>query len=97
VSRLSKSPFRDAAPGAARELTRRRDAALDDGGDLIEGDAEDVVEDEGDGLRGRECVEHDQEREPDRVGEQQLLFWVGCGPGTGGRLGKVSVGRSLGP
>lgn len=57
-----------AGAGSACELTGRGGAALDDRGDLVERDREDVVQDEGNPLGRRERVEHDQEREPDRVG-----------------------------
>jgi hypothetical protein len=42
-----------ACPGAARQLAGRRGAAVDHRGDLVEGDGEDVVEDERDPLDGR--------------------------------------------
>ena len=79
---------RAAGPTAARRLgsraprTRRRarlaswrvagDAALDDRRDLLERDAEHVVQHEREPLGGRQRLEHDEQREPDRVGEQRL-------------------------
>ena len=68
-----------ACAGAACELAGRWRAAVDDWGDLVEGDREDVVQDEGDSLGRCERVEYDQQREPDRVGKECLVFGVGLG------------------
>jgi hypothetical protein len=45
---------------------------------------------------GGQRLEHDQEREPDRVGEQRLLLGVEV-VGTDDRLGDPRVGRVLAP
>src|SRR5207253_3004746 len=63
----------DPPPRAARELPRRRRRAVDDRGDLVERDAEDVVQHEGDPLRRAQRVEHDEQRESYRIREQRLL------------------------
>ena len=60
-------------PGTAGELACRVGAATGDLADLREGDAEHVVQDEGDALGGGEVLEHHQHRQPDRVGELGLL------------------------
>jgi hypothetical protein len=46
----------------------RRGAAYD-GGDLVEGDSEEVVQDEADALGGCERVEDDEQGETDGLGE----------------------------
>ena len=58
--------------GAARELSGRRRRAADDGRDLVERHAERVVQHEREPLGRREEIEHDEQRGPDRVGEQRL-------------------------
>jgi hypothetical protein len=55
------------------------------------------VQDERDPLRGRQCVEHDEQRETDRVREQGLALGVGLGRRAGGRLGRIGVQGHLGP
>src|SRR6202035_2780936 len=64
----------DASPRSARELTRRRDASLDDRRDLLERHAEHVVQYDREPLGRRERLEHDEHREADRVGEERLLL-----------------------
>ena len=66
----------DAAAGAAGELARGGRGAVDQRADLVEGHGEHVVQDEGEPLGGRERLEHDQQGEPDRVGEQRLVLGV---------------------
>ena len=68
VSRLN------AAACAARELASRIRGALDDGRDLLEGHAEDVVQHEGDAFGRRERLEHHQQREADGVGQQRSVL-----------------------
>jgi hypothetical protein len=85
------------AAGAARELPRRGWGALDDRRDLIEWHGEDVVEDEGEPLGGSERVEDDEQRQPDRVGEQRLLLGVDAVLGADDRVGHVRAERLLGP
>ena len=62
---------------AARQLPRRLRGALEDRRDVVEGHGEHVVQHEGQPLGGAQRVEHDEHREPDRVGEQRLLLGVG--------------------
>ena len=64
------------APRAARELPRRGRGAPDDGRDLVERHAEHVVQHEREPLGGRQRLEHDEQREPDRVGQQRLVLGV---------------------
>ena len=70
----------DPAAGAARELPGRGRGALDDRRDLIEGHGEHVMEDEREPLGGSQGVEHDEQRQPDRVGEQRLMLGVDVRP-----------------
>ena len=81
----------DPAPGAAGELTRRLGGPLDHRSDLIERQLEHVVEDEGKPLRGRQRVEHDEEREAHRVGEQYLLLGMELAVPADHRIGQVLV------
>ena len=64
----------DAAPGPAGELPRRRRGSTDHRRDLLEGQLEHVVEHEREPLRRGQGVEHDEQGEPDRVGQQRLLL-----------------------
>lgn len=66
----------DTSAGTACELARRGGGAADDGGDLFEGNSEEVVQDEADALRGSESVEDNEEREADGFGKQRLLFGI---------------------
>ena len=82
----------DAAPGPARELPRRRRRPADDRGDLVERHGEHVVQHEGDPFGGRQRVEDDEHREPDRVAQQGFLLGIdarppdsGSDPGGGSR------------
>ena len=61
---------------AARELTSRGRRASDDRGDLLERHPEHVVQDEGEALGRCQRLEHDEQREPDRVGQQRLVVRV---------------------
>jgi len=81
------------AAGAARELPRRLRAAVDDLGDLVERDREHVVEDEGEPLGGRQRLEHDEQRESDRVGKQPFLLGVALGIDADDRVGEPGIGR----
>ena len=65
-----------ATSGTARQLARGGRRAPDDGGDLVERHREHVVEHEGDALGRGQRVEHDEQREADRVPEQRLLLGV---------------------
>ena len=50
----------DAPAGAAGQLAGRLGGAFDDRGDLVEGDGEDVVQDEGEPLGRAERFQHDE-------------------------------------
>ena len=63
--------------------------------DLVERDREDVVEDEGDSLGRGQRVEHDEQRQPDRVGEEGLVLGVES-PDTAVGSGKLGVGGGWG-
>ena len=58
------------------ELARRTGFAVDDRTDLVERDAEHVMQDEREPLGGRERVEDDHQRHPDAVGEQRLVLGI---------------------
>ncbi len=79
-------PSADPPARAARELPRRRRRAADDRGDVIEGHAEQIVQHECEPLRGREVLEHDEQREPYRVGQDGLLLRIHGVRTTGDRL-----------
>ena len=66
----------DAAAGAAGELARRLGRAVDDRRDLVEGHGEDVVQDEREPLGRRQRLEHDEQRQADRVRQQRLVLRV---------------------
>ena len=66
----------DAATGTARELPRRRRGSADDRCDLVERHGEDVVQHEGDPFGGRQGVEDDEHREPDRIAQQGFLLGI---------------------
>ncbi len=57
-----------------RELPRGRRRLLDHGCDLLKGQLEHVVQDERQPLRRRQRVEHDEQRQANRVRQQRLLF-----------------------
>ena len=58
------------------QLASRRRRPVDDGRDLVEADAEHVVEHERQSLGRRQCLEHDQQRDPHRVGHDGIGFRV---------------------
>jgi hypothetical protein len=66
----------DAPARAAGELAGRLGGALDNRRDLIEGHAEDVVQHEREPLRRRQRLEHDEQREPDGIGEERLVLRI---------------------
>ena len=71
ASTTSRAP--DAAAGTACKLARRLRRTADDRRDLLKGQVEHVVKDEGDAFGGLQRVEHDQQRDADRVGEHGFL------------------------
>ena len=85
------------APCPARELAGGLRSPIDDRSDLLERDTEAVVEDEGEPFRRRERLEHDEQREADRVREQRLLLGVDPLVGADDRVGQPGVGRLLRP
>ena len=78
------------AAGAAGQLADRGRRAAGDRRDLVERQAERVVQHERDPFSGRERIEHHEHREPDRVREHRLLL------GTGNRR-LLDVQRLLAP
>ena len=74
----------DASTGTARELPRRRRRSADDRCDLVEWHGEDVVQHEGDTLGGRQRIEHDEHREPDRIAKQGFLLGIDALPPDSG-------------
>ena len=80
-----------AAARAAGELTRGGGGAVDHRPDLVERHGEHVVQDEGQPLGGGERLEHDQQREPDRVGEQRLVLRVDGVGAVDQRVGEAHV------
>ena len=68
----------DAAARAAGELAGRRRGAVEDPRDLVEGHGEHVVQHEREPLGRAQRLEHDEQREADRVGQQRLVLGVGA-------------------
>jgi hypothetical protein len=68
----------DAAPGATRELPDRGRRLADDPCDLLESNAERVVQHEGEPLGGVQRFQHDEQREADRLGAQHFALGVGA-------------------
>jgi hypothetical protein len=64
------------SPRPARQLAGSRGRTSDDLGDLVEGHAERVAQDEGEPLGRAECLEHDEQRHPDRVGHDGLVLRI---------------------
>ena len=58
------------------QLARRRRRPVDDDRDLVEADAEHIVEHERQSLGRRQCLEHDQQRDPHGVGHDGIGFRV---------------------
>src|SRR5207302_1422741 len=65
-----------AAACAARKLPCCGWGALHDFRNLVEGDAEEIVQHEREALGGIQGVEDDQQRETDRIGQQHFMFGV---------------------
>ena len=83
------------APRAGRELAGCGRRAVDDGRDLLERHREHVVEHEGQALGRRQGLQHDQQREAHRVGQQRLVLGVGSVLAVDDRLGHVRAERLL--
>jgi hypothetical protein len=64
----------DPAAAATCELTGRGRAAPDDRRDLFVGHGEGVVQDEGEPFGRRQRLEHNHQRQPDRLAEEDLLL-----------------------
>jgi hypothetical protein len=55
------------------------------------------VQDERETLGGRQGVEHDEQRDADRVREHCLAFGIGAFPTHGARLGDLRADRIFAP
>ena len=85
----------DAAAGPAGQLAgrlgeRSRRVAISSNGTR-----EHVVQHEGEPLGWCQCLEHDEQREPDRVGKQRLVLGIDAVGGVDDRVGKVRTQRLL--
>ena len=87
----------NAPAGTAGQLTRRLGGAFHDGGDLVEGHGEDVVQDEGQPLGGAERVQDHQQGDADRVGEERLVLGVRPAGSVEDDVGHVRLERVLTP
>ena len=105
ASTTSRCRARSASGAASAPWTRRRarlascraasGRAAHDRRDLLERHGEQVVQHEREPLGRRERVQHDQQRQPDRVGQHRLVLRAGASGGRG-RLG-ISTERLLAP
>jgi hypothetical protein len=68
----------DSTPRPAGQLLGRIRRASQDGSDLVERDGEHVVQHEGESLGRRQLLEHDEQGQPDGVGQHGLLLGVGA-------------------
>ena len=87
----------DAAPRAAGELPRRLRRAIDEAGDLVERHGEHVVQHERQPLGRCERLEHHEQRQPHRVGQQRLVLGLGPVVAADDRVGHADVQRLLAP
>ena len=87
----------NAPAGPAGQLARRLGRPFDDWGDLVEGHRKDVVQDEGQPFRRSERLEHHEERNPDRVGQERLVLGVGPARTVQDHVGHVRLQRVLAP
>src|SRR5262249_5463366 len=85
----------NAAACAAGKLASCLGGALDDGRDLLEGHAEDVVEHERDPFRGRKRLEHDQQGKADRVGQERSVLRARSVSGVDDWIGHASLAPPL--
>lgn len=67
------------------------------GGDLLEGQFEHVMEDEGQSLSGSQGIEHDEERQADRVGKERLVLWSKFSRWADDRIGEMHLEGFLSP
>jgi hypothetical protein len=63
-------------PRAAGQLPRRRRRALHDPPDVLEGHPEQIVQDEREPLRRRQLLQHHEQGDPDRVGQDGFLLGI---------------------
>ena len=82
---------------ATGELPCRGGRALHQRSDLVERDREHVVQHEREPLGRCQRLEHDEQREPDRVREQRLMLRVDALLGTDDRLGNAGLQGLLAP
>jgi len=85
------------APASTRELPRRRRRAPGDRRDLVERDAEHVVQHERQPLGRRQRFEDNEQRQPDRIGQDGLVLGVDPVRATDDRVGHADVERLLAP
>jgi len=78
-------------------LSRRGRGSLDHRGDLLERHGEHVVQHEREPLRGRQRLEHHQQSQPDRVGQQCFVLRVYTVLVADDRVGHVHVEGLLPP
>ena len=71
--------------------------ATDDRGDLVERHGEHVVQHERDAFGGRQRIEHDEQREPDRIAQQGLLLGIHARLGAHDRVRHVGLEGRLAP
>ena len=84
-----RAPHPPASP--ARELAGGGGGAIDQGSDLLEGQVEHVVQHEREPLGRGEQVEHHQQREADRVGQDGLVGRGGHVTALGDRYGRRRI------
>jgi hypothetical protein len=87
----------DAAARTAGELPCRLRRAVDDRRDLVEGHGENVVQHEGEPLGRRQRLQHDEQRQADRVRQQCLVLRVGPVGAVDDRVGQANAERLLAP
>ena len=85
------------APGGERGWRAARGgwSSPHDGRDLLKGHIEEVVQDESKPFGGIQCVEHDEQRETNRIGQQRLVFGIASISVAHDRLGRILSQRLL--
>jgi hypothetical protein len=81
---------------SARELPGRGWGPPDQRGDLLERQVEHIVQHEGEALGGTQRFKHHEQREPNRIAEQRILFGVGLALAADHGVGHAKAGRLLG-